>query len=90
MFQGIRRKGKFHHCKTTAGKLERDLIRNRDWNYSGAAFGLTPEACEELRRKVVAEYGESLELIAPSKKSSKKKQANAIEREESNWLFGHR
>jgi hypothetical protein len=63
-------------CEDCAGKLERDLIRNRDWQYSGAAFGLSPEGCEELRRKVIAEYGEALELIAPAEKSSKKKSKN--------------
>jgi hypothetical protein len=44
--------------------LERDLIRQRDWEYSATAFLLSDEAREDLRRKVVAEYGEGLELIA--------------------------
>jgi hypothetical protein len=52
-------------CEDCAGKLERDLIRQRDWDYSASAFGLPPEAREALRRQVIAEFGEALELIAP-------------------------
>jgi hypothetical protein len=52
-------------CEDCTAKLERDLIRQRDWEYSATAFGLSPEAREELRRHVVAQFGESLELISP-------------------------
>ena len=52
-------------CPGCAAMLERDLIRQRDWEYSGTAFLLSDEAREELRRKIVAEYGEGLELIDP-------------------------
>jgi hypothetical protein len=52
-------------CEVCTARLERDLIRQRDWEYSASAFGLSPEAREELRRQVVAEFGEALELIAP-------------------------
>ena len=52
--------------------LERDLIRQRDWAYSatalpraGGALGLSPEACEELRRQVVVQFGEALERESP-------------------------
>lgn len=31
-------------CDDCAGKLERDLIRNRDWHYSVSGFGL-PKSC---------------------------------------------
>ena len=55
-------------CLVCAAMLERDLIRQRDWDYSATAFLLSDEAREELRRKVVAEYGEDLELIDPSAK----------------------
>lgn len=65
-------------CEDCAAKLERDLIRERDWQYSGSAFGLSPEAREQLHRRVIAEYGEALELIAPSKKSSKKKSSRKL------------
>jgi hypothetical protein len=51
-------------CLVCAAMLERDLIRQRDWEYSATAFLLSDEAREDLRRKIVAEYGEGLELIA--------------------------
>ena len=54
-------------CETCAAKLERDLIRQRDWDYSATAFGLSPEAREELRRQVIKQFGKALELIAPSR-----------------------
>ena len=54
-------------CETCADKLERDLIRQREWDYAAAAFGLSPAAREELRRQVIAQYGAALELIAPPK-----------------------
>lgn len=53
-------------CLVCAAMLERDLIRQRDWEYSGTAFLLSDEAREELRRKIVAEHGEGLELIDPT------------------------
>jgi len=56
-------------CETCATRLERDLIRQRDWEYSATAFGLSPEAREELRRQVVAQFGEALELIAPRRRN---------------------
>ena len=57
-------------CEECAGKLERDLIRQRDWDYSAKAFGVPASKREALRRQVVAQHGEKLELIAPSKKNS--------------------
>jgi hypothetical protein len=59
-------------CEDCTAKLERDLIRQRNWEYSASAFGLSPEACEELRQQVVAQFGEALELIAPAKKKRRK------------------
>jgi hypothetical protein len=53
-------------CLACADMLERDLIRQRDWEYSATAFLLSDEAREKLRRKVVAEHGEGLELIDPA------------------------
>jgi len=53
-------------CLVCAAMLERDLIRQREWDYSATAFLLSDEAREELRRQVVAEYGEGLELIDPT------------------------
>ena len=54
-------------CEDCAAKLERDLIRQRDWDYSATAFGLSLDDREKLHRQVIAQYGEALELIAPSK-----------------------
>ena len=56
-------------CDECASKLERDLIRERDWDYSISAFGLDASMRDELRKQVIAQYGEKLELIAPSKET---------------------
>lgn len=63
-------------CDECASKLDRDLIRKRDWDYSTSAFGLDPSMREELYKQVIAQYGEKFELIASSKaiKSSAQKQ----------------
>jgi hypothetical protein len=53
-------------CEECAGKLERDMIRNRDWDYSASAFGCPPDRLEELRDRVIREHGERLELLAPT------------------------
>ncbi len=51
-------------CGECAAKLERDLLRQRDWQYSMVAYGVPPQKREELRRKVIQQYGADLELIA--------------------------
>lgn len=58
-------------CEQCTGKLERDFIRERQWDYSATAFGAPPEKLEEIRKAVIDQYGESLELIVPSKGSEK-------------------
>ena len=60
-------------CEECAGKRERDLIRQRDWNYSINAYGVPASKLEELRGRVVAQYGKELELIAPKEEKKKKK-----------------
>jgi hypothetical protein len=50
-------------CLVCAAMLERDLIRQRDWEYAAVTALLSDESREALRREVVAEYGEALELI---------------------------
>lgn len=62
-------------CDECAKKLERDLIRERDWDYNVTAHGLSSEQREEIRRQVIAQFGESLELIAPTgtKKEGKRR-----------------
>jgi hypothetical protein len=52
-------------CENCAEKLERDLIRQREWDYAATAFGLSPADREKLRRQVIAQYGAALELILP-------------------------
>ena len=52
-------------CEECAAKLERDMIRQREWAYSATAYGCPRERLEELRSHVIREYGEELELIAP-------------------------
>jgi hypothetical protein len=59
-------------CDECSGKLDRDLIRQRDWDYSVSAFGLDVAKREELRRQVIFQYGEKLELIAPLERTNKK------------------
>ena len=59
-------------CEICTGKLDRDMIRERDWAYSVSAFGVPSGKLEELRQQVITQYGEKLELIAPSKKSQSK------------------
>lgn len=55
-------------CSDCAGKLERDFIRERHWDYSAMAYGVRPEKREELRKHIIKEHGEALELIAPNGK----------------------
>ena len=54
-------------CEVCGAKLERDLIRERDWAYSVTAYGLRDEDRESVRRRIVREFGEAPELIAPTR-----------------------
>lgn len=56
-------------CDDCAAKLDRDLIRQRAWDYAVAAFGVPPEQREGLRERIIAEYGAAYELIAPEGES---------------------
>ena len=60
-------------CEDCEGKLERDLVRQRDWAYSAMAFGCPESKREDLRKEIIAKYGEKMELIAPKKKSPKQR-----------------
>lgn len=65
-------------CVDCAGKIERDLIRARDWDYTMAAFGLDDKERERLRAEVIRKYGAANELIVDKigkkrKKGTKKK-----------------
>jgi hypothetical protein len=59
-------------CEECAGKLDRDLIRQRDWAYSVSAFGVPESKLEDLRIEVIKKYGKELELIAEEKPKKKK------------------
>ena len=47
-------------CQECDAKLDRDLIRERDWAYSASAFMVPKSKLEELRTKVIEIYGEKL------------------------------
>ena len=51
-------------CASCADKLERDLIRKREWRHVPAARKQSKEALELLRNRIIKEYGKALELIA--------------------------
>jgi len=68
-------------CAECAAKLDRDMIRERAWDYSATAFfHYDPKDYETLREKVIAEYGAAYELITPKKdvgpKRRKRKKRN--------------
>ena len=54
-------------CEICFGKLDRDLIRQREWSLSSLAFGCPQAQLEDLRKNIIKQYGEKLELTAPSK-----------------------
>lgn len=60
-------------CQDCRTKIERDLVRMRDWDYSAWAFGLSDEGKEELYRQVIAEHGQALELLAPRERSRRRR-----------------
>ena len=63
----------FGLCEECAGKLGRDLIRQRDWDYSALAYGVPAEKREELRNEIVGRYGGKLELISPKRDRDRKR-----------------
>ena len=60
-------------CDNCFAKLERDLIRSRDWDYSVTAFGVAPDQLEALRERVIRDYGAAYELIVSPKKPKNKR-----------------
>ena len=51
-------------CEECDAKIQRDLIRARNWDYVAAAFGLDDEARKRLRVEVIRQYGPQNELMA--------------------------
>jgi hypothetical protein len=54
-------------CGECAKRLDRDLIRERDWEYSISAYGVPHHRREALRDEVIRHHGAALELIGPSR-----------------------
>ena len=52
-------------CLDCAAKLDRDMIRDRDWERSWTAWYTPEDQREALRTHVVAHYGARYELIVP-------------------------
>src|SRR5262245_35076096 len=52
-------------CPDCAAKLDRDMIRDRDWERSRTAWQTHADQREALRTQVVARYGARYELIVP-------------------------
>lgn len=63
-------------CEDCAGKLERDMIRKRDWAYSVLAFGCPKDKLEELRNEIIKKHGKKYELISENKSNKKKQRKN--------------
>ena len=57
-------------CRECSAKLDRDMIRQRDWDYSATAYGVPPEKYEELRKETIRKYGARFELIVPGTAST--------------------
>ncbi len=68
-------------CDECFTKLERDLIRSRDWAYSATAFMVAEDQLEALRERVIRDYGAEYELIedpdAPKKRKGKNKRSHS-------------
>jgi hypothetical protein len=52
-------------CEECSAKFERDVIRQRDWDYSVLAFGVPEGEREALRQQIIKAHGERFELIMP-------------------------
>ena len=65
----------FGLCEGCAGKLERDLIRQREWDYSALAYGVPAENREALRNEIIGRYGGKLELISPKQEPAGKRKS---------------
>jgi hypothetical protein len=51
-------------CEYCDAKMDRDLIRKREWDYSATAFGCPVDKREELRKHIIAQHGETLEILS--------------------------
>jgi hypothetical protein len=75
-------------CDDCFAKLERDLIRARDWEYSATAFTVAKDQREALRARIIHEYGAKYELIAapdaqkPKRKNKRSNSSNTQRKRE--------
>lgn len=70
-------------CAACHAKLERDLIRMRDWEYSAEAFRVPNEQREALRDRVIRDYGAAYELLEQPheyKPKNKRSKSSATQR----------
>jgi predicted amidophosphoribosyltransferase len=61
-------------CPACAAKLDRDMIRDRDWERSWTAWHTPVDQREALRARVVVRYGARYELIAPPAPKRRRRQ----------------
>jgi hypothetical protein len=67
-------------CEECDAKIQRDLIRARDWEYAAVAFGLDNEGRKRLRAEVIRQYGAKNELIIgqqPAQKSCQRRRRSS-------------
>ena len=50
-------------CAECSSKPDRDMLRQRAWDYSATAFGVAPEKYEGLWAATIAEHGAALEFV---------------------------
>jgi hypothetical protein len=63
-------------CERCGTKMDRDFIRQRQWDYSVSACFLDHSQRERLRAEVIRTFGEKLELIfhpGPAQSSRRKR-----------------
>ena len=63
-------------CDECFMKLERDLIRAQNWDYSATAFMTAPNQREALRESIIRDYGADFELIVDPETAEKLKRKN--------------
>lgn len=63
-------------CEDCASKLERDMIRKRDWAYSALAFGCPKDKLEDLKNEIIKKHEKKYELISEGKPKKKKQRHN--------------
>ena len=73
-------------CPDCAAKLDRDMMRDQDWERSWTAWHTPADQREALRAQVIARYGARYELIAsstpPSGRSRRRPRKNRAQGDE--------